>query len=96
MQPFELASLIYSAFFCYSDDAEANSWETQRDDFQLEANRIATRLLCSEDEATIDAIKDMVCRHVRWIAPRDRPVTITIDRSGISVSLADPERKEAA
>ena len=96
LQPFELASLIYSAFFCYSDDAEANSWETQRDDFQLEANRIATRLLCSEDEATIDAIKDMVCRHVRWIAPRDRPVTITIDRSGISVSLADPERKEAA
>ena len=96
LQPFELADLIYNAFFCYSDDAEANSWETQRDDFQLEANRIATRLLCSEDEATIDAIKDMVCRYVRWIAPRDRPVTITIDRSGISVSLAEPEPREAA
>ena len=96
LQPFELADLIYSAFFCYSDDAEANAWETQRDDFMLEANRIATRLLCSEDQATIEAIKEMVCRHVHWIAPRERPVTITIDRNAISVSIADTEPKEAA
>lgn len=96
LQPFELADLIYSAFFCYSDDAEANAWETQRDDFMLEANRIATRLLCSEDEATVDAIKEMVCRHIRWIAPRERPVTITIDRNEISVSIADTEPQEAA
>lgn len=96
IQPSELAQLLCNAFFCYSDDAEANSWDTQREDFELTANRIATRLLCSEDEATIDAIRHEASRHLLWLAPHKRTVTISIEGSRVRVSLADPEPKEAA
>lgn len=96
LKPHELAHLIHEAYFCYSDDAESNSWETQREDFQLTANRIATGLLSTEDEATIDAIRHEAVRHLLWLAPHDRSVTISIERSTVRVSLADHEPKEAA
>ena len=96
IQPFELAQIMCEAYFSYSDDAEANSWETQYADFELTANRIATELLCSEDEATIDAIHNEAVRHLQWLAPSNRSVTISIDRNGVRVSLADPEPREAA
>ncbi len=96
IQPFDLAQLLCNAFFCYSDDAESNSWDTQREDFELTANRIATKLLCSEDQATIDAIHHEAARHLLWLAPDKRTVTISIEGSRVRVSLADPEPREAA
>ncbi len=96
IQPHDLAHLIREAYFCYSDDAEANSWETQREDFELIANRIATELLCSEDEATIDAIRNEASRHLLWLAPHKRTVTISIEGSRVRVSLNDIQPEEAA
>lgn len=96
IEPYELSQIMANAYFCYSDDSESNSWETQRADFDLTASRIAMTLLCSEDEATIDAIHTEANRRIRWLAPSDRSVTISIDRNGVRVSLADPEPREAA
>ena len=47
LQPHELAALIRAGFYAPSDDADADSWETQRDRFDEQALHLATRLLLS-------------------------------------------------
>ena len=51
LDPCELAQIMRAAFFSPSDDADADSWERQRDVFDQEALHIATKLLVSDDEA---------------------------------------------
>ncbi|MDE0334495.1 MAG: ATP-binding protein [Defluviicoccus sp.] len=46
----EFAALIHRSFFTPSDDADADSHETQKNRFDEEAMRIALTLLASEDE----------------------------------------------
>ena len=42
LQPRELAELLRAGFFSPSDDASADSWETQRDRFDQDAVHMAT------------------------------------------------------
>ena len=88
MQPHELAGLMRAAFFSPSDDADSDSWETQRDRFDEEALHIATRLLLSDDEACRASIAEAVRRELFWLAPRDRVVDIRISRPDVTVTLA--------
>ena len=88
MQPFELAGLMRAAFFSFSDDADADSWETQRDRFDEEALHIATRLLLSDDEACRSSIAEAVRRELMWLAPRGRAIDIRIRRPDVTVTLA--------
>ena len=89
LQPHQLAALLRAAFFSASDDADADAWETQRDRFDQEALHIATRLLCSEDEARVASIAETVRRELFWLVPRDRPVEISICRPEVRVTLHD-------
>ena len=61
-----------ASFFSPSDDADADSWERQRDVFDQEALHIATKLLVSDDEARRTSIADAVARELFWLIPRDR------------------------
>ena len=88
MQPHELAQLMRAGFFSASDDADSDSWETQRDRFDEEALHIATRLLLSDDEACRASIAEAVRRELFWLAPRGRVVDIRIDRPDVTVTLA--------
>ncbi len=88
MQPHELAQLMRAAFFSAGDDADSDSWETQRDRFDEEALHIATRLLLSDDEACRASIAEAVRRELFWLAPRGRVVDIRIDRPDVTVTLA--------
>ena len=88
MQPHELAQSMRAAFFSASDDADSDSWETQRDRFDEEALHIATRLLLSDDEACRASIAEAVRRELFWLAPRDRVVDIRISRPDVTVTLA--------
>ena len=88
MQPHELAQSMRAAFFSASDDADSDSWETQRDRFDEEALHIATRLLLSDDEAARASIAEAVRRELFWLAPRGRVVDIRIDRPDVTVTLA--------
>ena len=88
MQPHELAGLMRAAFFSASDDADSDSWETQRDRFDDEALHIATRLLLSDNEACRASIAEAVRRELFWLAPRGRIVDIRIDRPDVTVTLA--------
>ena len=56
--PEELARLLRAAFFSPSDDAEADSWETQLTRFEEEALHMSLKLMCSVEEARQRTIAD--------------------------------------
>ena len=91
IQPHELADIMRAAFFSFSDDADADSWETQRDRFDEEALHIATRLVLSDDEACRASIAEAVRRQLMWFCPRDRAIDIRIRRPDVTVTLAAAE-----
>ena len=88
LQPHQLAELLLAGFFSPSDDADSDSWETQRNRFEEEALHLATRLLLSDDEACRASIAEAVRRELIWFAPRDRTVDIRIRRPDVTVTLA--------
>ena len=92
LQPHQLADLLMAGFFSPSDDADSDSWETQRNRFEEDALHLATRLLLSDDEACKTSIAEAVRRQLVWFAPRDRTVDIRIRRPDVTVTLgAAPE-----
>ena len=76
--PEELARLLRAAYFSPSDDAEADSWETQLTRFEEEALHMSLKLMCSVEEARQRTIADAVWREIFWLMPRDRTVTIVV------------------
>ena len=90
LAPLELAQLMRSSFFSPSDDADADSWERQRDVFDQEALHIATKLLVSDDEARRGSIADAVAREIFWLIPRDRTVEISVRGRKVTVTLGEP------
>ena len=91
MQPHELAGLLEEAYFCSSDDFEADSRETQREQFRQEAARLATRLLRGQDEAIRQSLLDATHRELRYLVPCDRAATITIRGADVTIALAPPQ-----
>ena len=83
----ELADRLRAAYFSASDDADADSWERQREVFDQEALHVATRLLLSDDEASRASIAEAVHRDLVWLAPRGRTVEIRIRRPNVTVTL---------
>ena len=94
LQPHQLVELLRAGFFSPSDDADADSYETQRDRFDEEALHLATRLILSDEEACKTSIAEAVRRELIWLAPRGRTVDIRIRRPDVTVTLA--EAAEAA
>ena len=90
LEPRRLAELLRLGFFSSSDDADADSWETQAMRFDEEALHIATRLLCSEDSALEISIAETVRRELFWLVPQNRAVQISIARPDVRVTLGDP------
>ena len=90
LEPRRLAELMHLGFFSASDDADADSPETQAVRFDEEALHIATRLLCSEDSALELTIAETVRRELFWLVPNNRTVEISITRPNIRVTLGDP------
>ncbi|MDE0679356.1 MAG: ATP-binding protein [Gammaproteobacteria bacterium] len=87
LEPHELASLLYDAYFSPSDDADADSWDRQRADFDAEALHLATRLLVSDDEARRRSIADAVRRELLWLIPRERGADIAVRGLNVTVTL---------
>ena len=90
LEPHALAELMRAGFFSPSDDADADSWDRQRADFDHEALHIATRLLCSDDEARKVSIADALSREIFWLFPRDRDVDIAVRDRKVTVTLGEP------
>ena len=90
LDPMALADLLRAAFFCPSDDAGADSWERQRDEFERDALHLATRLLVSDDEARRTSIADAVARDLFWLIPHERGVDIAVRNRRVTVTLGAP------
>ena len=90
IEPFQLMQLLRAAYFSASDDADADSWERQRDVFEQEAHHIATRLLVSDDAARRSSIADAVTRELFWLIPHDRGAEISVRDRKVTVTLGDP------
>ncbi len=88
LQPHQLADLLRAGFFSPSDDADADSYETQRDRFEEDALHMATRLLLSDDEACRQSIAEAVRRELMWFCPQGRTVEISVCRPDVTVTLA--------
>ena len=91
IEPAELADVLREAFFSPSDEADADSWETQRTRFEEEATHLAIGLLCSEEEALRRTIAEAVRRELSWLMPRDGEVTITVRGGVVGVAFAGGE-----
>ena len=89
LQPHQLADLLRAGFFSPSDDADSDSWETQRDRFDEQALHLATRLLLDDDEACRVSIAEAVRRELIWLCPRGRTVEIRVSRPDVAVTLAE-------
>ena len=83
----ELADLLRLAYFCASDDSDADSYATQLARFDAEALRMALEHVASPDEATRTAIAHAVWQDIHWLMPRDRTVDIAIRGNDVSVNL---------
>ncbi len=90
IEPFQLMELLRAAFFSASDDADADSWERQRDVFEQEALHIATRLLVSDDAARRSSIAEAVTRELFWLIPHDRGADIAVRDRRVTVTLGEP------
>ena len=88
LQPHELAVLLRNGFFSPSDDAEADSYETQLDRFDADALHFATRLLLSDDDACRQSLAEAARRELMWLVPGGRAVDIRIRRPDVTVTLA--------
>ena len=83
----DLAQLLRRAYFCPSDDFDADSYETQSNQFDDAALHLALKHVASADEATRSAIAQAVWREIHWLMPRDRDVDIAIRGDRIDVAL---------
>ena len=90
LEPWQLAQLTRAGFFSASDDADADSWETQRTAFETEALHAATKLLVSDDEARRTSIADAVARDLFWLIPHDRGAEISVRDRKVTVTLGEP------
>ena len=85
ISPGDLSVLIFDSFFDPSDDAGADSYETQRDRATEDAEEIAINLLISREAADMAAIRNELFTHVTWRFPKDRKTVITHEGSRLKI-----------
>ena len=90
----ELAQLLRRAYFCPSDDSEADSYESQSIQFDDAALHVALKHVASAEEAIRTAIAQVVRREIQQLIPRDRHAYITISCDRIDITLGGPLKAE--
>ena len=78
IDPGGLAEMLMDAYFSPNDDSEADSYETQKDDFRDYVTTVATGTLLSEEETMKQAVAQAVDRHLRFVLPRGWKATVEI------------------
>ena len=86
----DLAELLRRAYFCPSDDSDADSYATQLRAFEIEALRLAVQHVASADEATRAVIARAVWQEIHWLMPKDRHVNIAVRGDHVFVKLGPP------
>jgi len=82
-----LADLLEAAYFSPSDDSDADSYETQKVQFQESARVRAIATLLSGEEALKEQIRLVLEREVQWFVPKDVRVEISLSRNATTVRV---------
>ncbi len=78
LAPQELADLLEASFYAPSEESDADSYETQRENFQEEAQERAIRALLSEQAALKARIEMIIDRHLRWVIPSNMRIELRV------------------
>ena len=78
----QLEEILEDAYFLYTDSGEEDSYETEKERFRDIASKMATAILYSPEEATIQAIQSAMKRHVYYEIPTGMDAVITFTRNG--------------
>ncbi len=87
LTPMQLTRLLHASYFSASDDADADSYDTQSARFDQDATHMAIKLLATEDEARKHTIAEAVWREIIWVMPRDREVSIKVSSGKVAVEF---------
>lgn len=94
---------LEQAYFEPSDDAGADAYDTQAEDFRTDALRVARRLLQPPDEATVNALGAAIHEVVRRELPRGTNATVVIRHPAeihaettIEITLHEPPENPAS
>ena len=87
LTPMQLTRLLHASYFSPSDDASADSYDTQSARFDQDATHMAIKLLATEDEARKHTIAEAVWREILWVMPRDREVSIKVREGKVAVEF---------
>ncbi|PDH69924.1 MAG: hypothetical protein CNE89_00595 [Sphingomonadaceae bacterium MED-G03] len=83
----QLRELLKAICFDPSGDRDADSWDTQEENFMLEARLLAIGHLHDEDAALIERCKLVVAKHLRWLLPKGKAISILASEDLISVDV---------
>ncbi|MBD1848337.1 hypothetical protein H6F89_34315 [Cyanobacteria bacterium FACHB-63] len=70
--------MLEASFFSPSKDSDADSYETQREDFREVAQERAIQALFSEAEALKARIEMVIDRHLRWVVPNNMKIEVRV------------------
>lgn len=85
----DLTDLLEAICFEAHRDGDADSWETQHDQFLLEARQLAIEQLLDADEALITRCGTVVSKHLRWLVPQGRLITIYLGADPTRIEISD-------
>ncbi len=91
----DLVDFLENALFCPSDDAEAGSYDQQRDWFRDETEDRIITLLQTSAEADINAVIRIVDRELYWLGGKSNSVTIRIENGRVEVVGLGAEHQAA-
>ncbi len=91
----DLVDFLENALFCPSDDAEAGSYDQQRDWFRDETEDRIITLLQTSAEADINAVIRIVERELYWLSGKSDSVTIHIKNGHVEVVGLEAEHQAA-
>ncbi|MCY4430179.1 MAG: hypothetical protein OXC11_07260, partial [Rhodospirillales bacterium] len=86
----DLTRLLRHAYFRPHEDLDADSYATQRDEFEAETLHMALQHVASADEATRTAIARAVWQDIHWLMPKGRTVDIAVRGENVLVKLGPP------
>ena len=76
--PKQLTKFMMDAYFSPSDDKDADSAETQEEDYQDVCLQLAIQLLVSPEEALRSALENAAARHLQYLLYPDASATIRL------------------
>lgn len=86
----DLVDLLQRTLFCPSDDADAGSYDDQLEWFTDRAEDRVIKLLRTDHQANINAIRRILTRELYWVCKPASDVTIRIVEGHISVDGLEP------